>query len=321
MEGIIAVAGPPAGGKTTAVRHWVQQGFSRLNRDEMGGSLDLNGIVYTTMRQQAAQGCRQFVLDNLYATRKARATLLEVAKEVGLPVHLEWLQTTAAQAQFFACLRQVRRYGRLLNESDYRTCNRDDPGAFPPGAQFRYWNTREEPSEDEGFATIRRVDVVIDLGPEYKNRAILLDYDGTLRLTRSGRIYPSDPSDVVLMEGRKEILHRKVKEGYLLLGASNQSGIAKKPGDPKYVSEADAIRCFEETNRLLGLTIPYLFAADAAGVPKTFWRKPMPGMGVLYIERYKLDPKQCIYVGDRGEDRTFAERCGFQFAWAEEFFR
>lgn len=320
MDGIIAVAGPPAGGKTTTVQHWVQQGYTRLNRDDMGGSLGPNGLVYTTLRQKAAQGERRFVLDNLYASRESRAVLVGVAQEVGLPVHIVWLDTTPEQAQFFACLRQVRKYGRLFTEEDYRI-HRDDPGAFPPGAQFGYWKSRTEPAEDEGFASITHVGVTIDLGPKYKNRAIILDYDGTLRVTRSGRIYPSEPDDVVLLEHRRELLHRKQAEGFRLLGASNQSGCSKQPGDPKYVSEIQARRCFDRTNQLLGLDIDYRFAPDAAGVPKTFWRKPSPGMGVLHIEKYLLDPKQCIMVGDRGEDKTFAARCGFQFIHADDFFR
>ena len=46
----------------------------------------------------------------------------------------------------------------------------------------------------------------------------------------------------------------------------------------------------------------------------------MPGMGVQFIEKYKLDPSQCIMVGDMKTDQTFAERCGFQFINAQKFF-
>ncbi len=174
---------------------------------------------------------------------------------------------------------------------------------------------------DEGFASITKQKVEIDLGPEYKNRAIILDYDGTLRMTKSGKKYPTDPEDVILLDRRRDMLQAKQGEGFLLLGASNQSGVAQKPGSPLYATEEQVKACFDRTNELLGLDIDYLYAPEAAGAPKSFWRKPMPGMGVLFIEKYKLDPKQCIYVGDRSEDKGFAARCGFQFVWAEEFFR
>ena len=32
------------------------------------------------------------------------------------------------------------------------------------------------------------------------------------------------------------------------------------------------------------------------------------------------DPRQCTYVGDQTTDRSFAQRCGFQFVDQAEFF-
>jgi HAD superfamily hydrolase (TIGR01662 family) len=52
-----------------------------------------------------------------------------------------------------------------------------------------------------------------------------------------------------------------------------------------------------------------------------YCRKPGPGMGVELIVKYKLDPRQCYYVGDLGTDASFAGRCGFQFVDHNEFFR
>ena len=67
--------------------------------------------------------------------------------------------------------------------------------------------------------------------------------------------------------------------------------------------------------------IEYLF--DTSRVPpiNSWSRKPMPGMGVTFIEKYKLDPGECIMVGDMTSDKTFATRCGFQFVHAEDFFK
>jgi histidinol phosphatase-like enzyme len=52
-----------------------------------------------------------------------------------------------------------------------------------------------------------------------------------------------------------------------------------------------------------------------------YCRKPAPGMGAYFIEKYKLNPAKCIMVGDMGSDKTFAARCGFQYADASEFFK
>lgn len=317
---IVVVAGPPAGGKSTFVEPLVAMGYTRVNRDEVGGSLKSGGKSYEMIRAAFDKGTVSFVLDNIYATREDRAVVLALARDLGLPVRLVWLETDQGQAQFFAARRQYQRYGRVFYEADYKA-HRDDPNMFPPAAQFAYWKRVERPEAGEGFSVIEFKPVEIRLGPEYKNKALVLDYDGSLRVTKSGRIYPSDPDDIVILPNRAARLRECVAQGYLLLGASNQSGISRKPGDEKYVSEADAVRCFEATNRMLGLSIPVLFASDAAGVPKTYWRKPCPGLGVTLIETYKLNPAACVMVGDRWEDRGFAERCGFQYHDAEEFFR
>jgi len=44
-------------------------------------------------------------------------------------------------------------------------------------------------------------------------------------------------------------------------------------------------------------------------------------MGAYWIEKYKLDPSQCIMVGDATSDKTFAERCGFKYLHPDVFFK
>ena len=317
MNEIVIIAGPPASGKSTLVKQFVDKGYHRFNRDELGETFDK---MYSKMHILFFTNPCSFVLDNVYATKIARSQIVAVAQQLHIPIHIKWMMTTAEQAQFFAARRQMQRYGKVLRSEEYKAV-RKDPNMFPPGAQFAYWKQVEKPTLDEGFASIEEVPVSINLGSEYKNKALILDYDGTLRVTKSGKIYPSDPDDVVLLDGRKDILRRKQAEGFILCGASNQSGIAKEPGDPKHVSEESANLCFKRTNDLLGLNIDYIYAPDRSGVPQSFLRKPFPGMGAYFIEKYKLDPSQCLCIGDLTSDATFAKRCGFQFAHADAFFR
>ena len=70
----------------------------------------------------------------------------------------------------------------------------------------------------------------------------------------------------------------------------------------------------------LGVSIEVLYCPHAAGPPKCWCRKPLPGLGVVFIQRHRLDPSQCIYVGAGPQDRGFARRLGFQYRDAGEFF-
>jgi HAD superfamily hydrolase (TIGR01662 family) len=319
---IILVMGPLAAGKTTLTQFYVSQGYVRLNRDLMGGSASkANNLMHQALREQFARGERNFVMDNTYGNKASRTAIIALGAELGLPVLAYWLQTTAAQAQFLASLRQVRKYGKILEPHEYKMDPyKKDPGCFPPLAQYAYWKRMEPPTVEEGFAGVVEVPFKLDLGHEYSNTGVIFDYDGTLRETISGDFYPKEPSDVRLLPSRRRKLQTLKAQGVRLLGASNQSGIARKPGDPKYVSEADAIASFERTNELLGVNIDYQYASERAGAPRSFQRKPMPGMGVAFVEAYKLNPAQVLMVGDMKSDRTFAERCGFQFQLADDYF-
>ena len=319
MSEIVLVAGPPGGGKSTHIKALVDQGYRRINRDEIGGGLSAGDQAYSILRMAHAAGDRLFVADNVYATIESRKVIIDEAVKLGLSIRILWLDTTAEQAQFFAARRQVQRLGKLLAHDEYKAHSKD-PNMFPPVVQFAYWKKVEPPTLAEGFVAIDHVPVKIDLGPEYVNEAVIFDYDGTLRDTISGDLYPTTPTDIRILPGRAEKLAELTKRGVLLLGASNQSGVARKPSDPKYVSDANVRACFDRTNELLGAKIEYLFAPEPAGAPASFWRKPCPGMGVVFIEKYKLDPSKCLYVGDMTSDATFAKRCGFQYMDANVYF-
>jgi HAD superfamily hydrolase (TIGR01662 family) len=100
------------------------------------------------------------------------------------------------------------------------------------------------------------------------------------------------------------------------LGASNQSGIAKGT-----ITLQDAIDCFEETNRQLGHNIEYFFCRHSIPPVVCYCRKPHVGIFVHFIEKYKLDTDQCIFVGDQTTDKTASERCKIKYYHPEEFFK
>lgn len=309
---IVLVISFPAGGKTTYVKQYVDRGYHRVNRDEIGGKLsDLPKIVEDLHRQ----GVQDFVLDNTYMDIASRKGIIECAKKLKMPIHCDWLDTSFEDAQFNACQRMIRKMGRLLDPSEFKSCK--DPNIFPPVALFNYKKNFQKPTTAEGFETVTVKPFVRIKDPKYKNKALILDYDDTLRTVTEGDFpYPTKVSEVKILPGRKEKLDEYVKKGYRLLGASNQSGIAK--GN---ITVQDAVDCFEETNRQLGHDIEYFFCRHSIPPVTCYCRKPHVGMGVYFIEKYKLNPSECWFIGDQQTDFTFAKRCGFNFMFAEEFFK
>ena len=309
---LVVVMGIPAAGKTRHVEPHVARGFVRLNRDEVGGRLD---DLVPHFEQAVKAGARRFVADNTYPTRGSRASLLEAAARHGIPARCVWLDVPLREARINATLRLLERTGKLLSPDELRTAGRTDPNLFPPQAQLVWLDRFEEPSEAEGFVTVERVGFERRWGPEHTERALVLDYDGTLRRTKSGAVYPTDPDDVEVLPGRTERLRALQARGFRLLGLSNQSGVHSGR-----LTEAQARACFERTNELLGLDIEYAFCPHPSGRPKCWCRKPMPGWGVRFTLEHRLDPARCWMVGDLESDEAFAAACGFRYVHPTNFF-
>jgi histidinol phosphatase-like enzyme len=72
-------------------------------------------------------------------------------------------------------------------------------------------------------------------------------------------------------------------------------------------------------NERLGLTIEIAYCPHAAGPPRCWCRKPLPGLGVLLIHRHQLNPARCVYVGDGPQDAGYARRLGLPYRAAREF--
>lgn len=319
---IVLICGYNAAGKSTLVKEFTDCGYHRINRDTTGGSLD--GQV-SLVKAAVADGHRRIVLDNTYLTIESRESVIEAGKELNIPVRCVWLKTSFEDAQLNACLRMVRKTGRILSPEELKKSK--DPNLFPPVALFgarKKWKGEDKtlkykgkqiPKVEHGFYEVEEREFVRSWSKEYHRKALILDFDDTLRKSNGPNNWPEHPDHVELLPGRKEILGDYQKRGYLLLGASNQSAIAK--GLP----EKDCVACFERTLELLGLKIDYLYCPHRIPPVSCYCRKPSPGMAALFIEKYKLLPSECIFVGDATSDKTFAERAGFQYVHPNEFFK
>jgi histidinol-phosphate phosphatase family protein len=307
-DAVVLIAGPPAAGKTSRVHAYVERGFARLNRDELGGRLD---DLVPLLAAGLATGQRRQVLDNTYPTRESRRPVIEAARAAGVPARVVLVDTPLPEALYNAALRLYRRHGKLLGPEEMaRSLEVND---IPPRAVFRYFQTVQSPELSEGLAAIERVP--FERAPSGSNRAILLDIDGTVRTTPTGAPYPRHPDEVVLLPGRAEKLRALFAEGWMLLGVSNQSGVAR--GD---VDDATVEACFRRTEELLGVPLPVRYCPHASGEIRCWCRKPMPGLGVAWIEDRALDRTRCLVVGDMDSDRELAVNLGIPFETPERFF-
>jgi histidinol-phosphate phosphatase family protein len=309
---IILIIGYPASGKTIASEDYVEQGFHRLNRDEIGGKLD--DLVDHLEDLYKNKGITNFVMDNTYSTKRSRVRVIHWARDNNFEIECHWIKLDIGDALYNAVQRMINAYGKMLSPLEIKKCN--DLGVYPPVVIYKIRKAFEEPTVEEGFNKVvkirfkRKLDKAV-----YTNKAIVLDYDGTLRTTISGKNYPKTPNDVEILPNRTQTLKMYAEKGYLLLGASNQSFVSKK-----VMTEEQAVKCFEKTNELLGVKIDYKFCPHPSYPQICYCRKPMPGMAVEFIEKYKLDPSKCIMVGDSKTDKTFASRFGFQYSKPKDFF-
>ena len=133
--------------------------------------------------------------------------------------------------------------------------------------------------------------------------------------SRSNQRVPIDADDVMVDSTRAATLRGYQEQGFRLLGLSWQPEIGDRR---RSIAEVDAL--FARMNELMGLAMEVEYCPHAAGPPRCWCRKPLPGLGVLLIHRHRLDPAACIYVGGSAQDPGFARRLGFTFRSADDFF-
>jgi aryl-alcohol dehydrogenase-like predicted oxidoreductase len=298
---VVILMGYPGAGKSTLAAAYVDGGWQRLNRDVSGGRL---AAIAAALERGLAAGGRRFVLDNTYASRRARSAVVAAATRHGAAVRCVWLDTSLEDAQVNACARMLERYGRLLEPDELGAA---DPNAFPPGAQFRYRRELEPPAADEGFAAVETHRFERRSDPARAAAGLIVDLDDVVWRGR-----PARPVDVELLPGRAEALAAARARGLAL------AGVTWLPG----LTEAEAAACVERLVDQLGFYLPVGKCLHPGGPPICWCRKPLPGLGVALAAQLGLDPTRTRHVGLAGRplDRTFAERLGFQYLDAGDFF-
>ena len=310
MNDVVLMCGYPSSGKSTISKEYVEKGYVFLNRDRAGGKV----VSLLPALEQALFAKRNVVIDNTFPTIESRKPFVETCKKADVPIRCLQMNTSIEDSQINALHRMWERHKKFFfAPNDLKGV--DDPNMFPVAALFRYRKELQSPSKTEGFSSVEKIKFVRRPTP-HKNKALILDYDNTLRTGTGEFGYPCNPSEVQILPGRTEKLNEYKDAGYILLGISNQSGIDK--GNLDYQT---AVACFERTNELLGFKIDFQFCPHQANPPTCYCRKPQVGLGVLLIEKHQLDPAQCVYVGDQTTDKTFAQRLGFKYIPENQFFK
>jgi HAD superfamily hydrolase (TIGR01662 family) len=317
-EGVVLTVGIQGAGKSSAIAPWLARGALRLNRDTEGGRLDDLLAPLARHLAEAAPGTRRAILDNTYATARARAPVIAAAHAAGVPVHALWLDTPLHEARVNVVRRMISLTGRLCGPDELKALGEQHANLIPPAAHQTFLGLFEPPTRLEGFDSVSQVPFVRAHPPraEPRQRALLLDVDGTLRVSRAGEKYPRAPDDVVVLPGRAEVLARWHAAGWRLFFVSNQSGVASGQ-----LGAEDVAATMDRTAALLGVPITEVAVCPHPAFPVgCFCRKPMPGLGVWLLDRHGLHPEDVLMVGDLASDAGFAAGLGVRFVSAEAFF-
>jgi HAD superfamily hydrolase (TIGR01662 family) len=310
---VVVMMGIQGAGKSSEVARYLERGYARLNRDQLGG--DLDGLI-PKLGELLASGQRRVVLDNTYATRVSRYRGdphgARARRAGALPLHMA---TPIDEAYANVVLRILERYGKLLGPEELKELAKDDPNLPPPAAMAKYAASFEAPHVDEGFAVVEagpvrapRRPAVHGQGPAARRRRHAAGHGAarSSRAARRRRAAAGPPRGAAALRRR----------GLSLFFVSNQSGVASEK-----LSKADAEAAFARTIELLGLPVAEVMYCPHPAFPVgCFCRKPLPGLGVSLIQRHRLAREHLIMVGDMDSDRDFARALGVRYVDAGEFF-
>ncbi|HWI19860.1 MAG TPA: aldo/keto reductase, partial [Vicinamibacterales bacterium] len=253
---VVIVMGLPGAGKSTLTAQFVAKGYQRLNRDESGGTLR---ALTAELDRALGDGASRIVLDNTYVSRQSRAEVIQVAARHRVPVRCVWLSTSVEDAQVNAASRLLARYDHLPADEELAALRRKDVAAFLPTVQFRYQRELEPPDASEGFVAIERVPFARERTPGFDKPAVIVWCDEE----------EIDKALAAKLCGYRDA-------GYLILGLSWQPEIAQGTR-----TAGQAAARFARVSEAAGLAIEFEYCPHAAGPPRCWCRKPLPGLGVL----------------------------------------
>jgi len=162
--------------------------------------------------------------------------------------------------------------------------------------------------------------------------AVILDLDGTVRRSKSKQVFISGLDDIEIIKDVVMIAETYKRQGFLILGATNQGGIAHG-----FKTYTDVLLEIEETKDLINVELNtslfdeiFFSPSDEKGKVfpynyRSLLRKPNYGMLVemetFYFQKRKIviDWNNSFFVGDREEDKLCAANADIKFYHVNEF--
>ena len=317
---IIILVGFQASTKSTIAREILENVSNAilLSRDAEGGTIE----SLVPKAEQMLKDGKVIVLDNTNLTKNRRKLFIDLAKKHNVPVDAQYFKTTIEDCQIRHLKRMYEKFGEIY-QTGTSPKHKKDPHCFGSVVLFKARKDLELPTKDEGFSKVimRQVPPITWDKSVYKNKALFLDIDGTIRETEHlPNKYPISPDEVQLIypvEMMRTKLELYRSQGYTLIGVSNQSGISKEIITVEKVDEI-----FDKTRSLLGYSeveFPILYCPHRAAPITCFCRKPQSGMAMECIMKLKLDPEECVMVGDMKTDEEMAKRLNIKYYDVAEF--
>ena len=133
--------------------------------------------------------------------------------------------------------------------------------------------------------------------------ALFLDRDGVLNVD-SG--YVHDPAALKLYDD-VSVLGDIAREGWLLLIASNQSGVGRGMFDREALEATNRALCDMLAARGVSIPLERFFVCVHAPSDGCHCRKPKPGLLEQAARRFNLDLRCSVLVGDKPSDVLAAQ--------------
>lgn len=170
-------------------------------------------------------------------------------------------------------------------------------------------------------------DTPSNLAPMIKfTPALCLDLDGTVRRSKVGG-FIKDENDIELIPGVEKLIWRYRNMGWLIVGVSNQGGVAHGHKRPSHIErELDAtFKLFTKNPFHIVKTCYHM--EDGKIEPfnhRSLLRKPDIGMLAIveyeaWNEGYMIDWNNSLFVGDRPEDEQCAANAKIKFRHIDDF--
>jgi len=303
---LIILIGYPGSGKSTYANNLKanDNSYVIISRDIEGGKIS---SLVSKIEIELNKG-NNVILDNTNLTKDIRKPF-----EIFNPQYV-YIESNIVDCQIRVLHRMYQKYNKIFMTGVNPDKTIKDPNVFPPAVLFSARKNLELPDTYTKFNSELNLDLF-----NYPNKGLFLDIDGTLRKTdHLVNKYPVDMDEIeplFNLNNMKRILNDYIDRGYIIIGISNQSGIAKK-----IVTEEMVIKCFNKTKEMLSLDFPIYYCPHQSVPIICYCRKPQSGNVVLSCETYKINPINSIFVGDRTTDKTTAERLNIKYIHADKFF-